>query len=254
MIYFIEKTIGSDFLISETVIVSDVHQYSSPKNPIVFLLEESSEEPSSDLTKLADLQGIASSKVKYLALSSENTDLALTLLETAFIRGQWLIFQNVDLVPNFLPKLEKTIQEKDDDDIHEDFRVWMTWCKNILPPFSLLQKAVILYCEPSRDIRFHERNFFYNVSRQGLQSQNYHQCLLFLTLCYLLKIFVSRQKYSALCWNGAPDFPNYLMQVVSNFIDKYFDTNAGTEDKIQYHQLILWTQVKRPRFILRHRI
>ena len=32
-------------------------------------------------------------QVKYLALAQENVPLAMELLETAFIRGQWLIFQ-----------------------------------------------------------------------------------------------------------------------------------------------------------------
>ena len=31
--------------------------------------------------------------MKYLALAQENVPLAMELLETAFIRGQWLIFQ-----------------------------------------------------------------------------------------------------------------------------------------------------------------
>ena len=55
--------IGAEYLESDTIIVADVHSFSSPNDPIVFLLGTSVEEPSSDLTKLADLQGIASSKV-----------------------------------------------------------------------------------------------------------------------------------------------------------------------------------------------
>ena len=121
----------------------------------------------------------------------------------------------------------------------------MTWCESVLPPFSLLQKAVVLYCEPCRDIRFHETNFFYNISHQVVQNQSYHQYILFLTMCYLQKVFVSRQKYSSLCWNETPNFPNYLMQVVSSFTEKYFETKEGFEDKIQYHQLIFWAQVNK---------
>ena len=111
-----------------------------------------------------------------MALAQENVPLAMELLETAFIRGQWLIFQvhapfitltskfqNVDLVPNFLPKLDKRIQEKDPEDVHEDFRVWMTWTQGRLPTFSLLQRAIVLSCEPCRDIRYHNSNFLYNI-------------------------------------------------------------------------------------------
>lgn len=63
LVTFVKATIGAEYLESDTIIVADVHSFSSPNDPIVFLLGTSVEEPSSDLTKLADLQGIASSKV-----------------------------------------------------------------------------------------------------------------------------------------------------------------------------------------------
>ena len=243
LVKLVQESISDIYLKSATVYVSEVHKYSSPYRPIMFLLEASNEEPSSDLTKLADLQGIASSKVKYLALSRERVDLAMALLETAFIRGQWIIFQNVDLVPYFLPKLEKQINEKDKDDIHQDFRVWMTWCSTKFPLFTLLQKSIILYCEPSRDIRFHETNFFYNVSKSDVADLNFCQNVLFLTLCYLQKVLISRQKYCALSWTNVPDFPNYLVQTAHVFFQSYFETSVDSYKAIQYSQLIEWTQV-----------
>ena len=111
-------------------------------------------------------------------------------------------FQNVDLVPNFLPKLDKRIQEKDPEDVHEDFRVWMTWTQGRLPTFSLLQRAIVLSCEPCRDIRYHNSNFLYNIPLkvnlplllslqhfpQTVKQQEFLQSILFLTLGYLQKV------------------------------------------------------------------
>ena len=242
LIQYVEKAIGNDYLKSDTIIVADVHAYSSPNDPIVFLLGSSVEEPSGDLTRLADLQGIASSKVKYLALSETNISLAMDLLETAFIRGQWLIFQNVDLVPYFLPILDKKIQEKDDDDVHEDFRVWMTWNGNQLPTFSLLQRAVILSCEPCRDIRYHNSNFLYNIPLKIVRQQEFYQSILFYTFCYLQKVFASRQKFSALSWADYPEFPNFLMQTTYQFFSQYFNVTQESIRNIQYKQLLDWTK------------
>ena len=242
LIGYVENIIGKKYLKSDTIIVADVHSYSSPNDPIVFLLGSSNEEPSSDLTRLADLQGIASSKVKYLALSEKNINLAMDLLETAFIRGQWLIFQNVDLVPYFLPILDKKIQEKDDDDVHEDFRVWMTWNDSQLPTFSLLQRAVILSCEPCRDIRYHNSNFLYNIPLKIVRQQEFFQSILFFTYCYLQKVFASRQKFSALSWADTPEFPNYLMQTTYQFFSQYFNVTQDSIRNIQYKQLLQWTK------------
>ena len=50
----------------QMVMMMILHSFSSPNEPIIFLLESSNEEPSRDLTKLADLQGIASSKVSLI--------------------------------------------------------------------------------------------------------------------------------------------------------------------------------------------
>ena len=111
----------------------------------------------------------------------------------------------MDLVPNFLPKLDKRIQEKDPEDVHEDFRVWMTWTQGRLPTFSLLQRAIVLSCEPCRDIRYHNSNFLYNIPLkvailnfscvfyfpQTVKQQEFLQSILFLTLGYLQKVINS---------------------------------------------------------------
>jgi hypothetical protein len=242
LVSFVKATIGAQYLESDTIIVADVHSFSSPNDPIVFLLGSSVEEPSSDLTKLADLQGIASSKVKYLALAQDNVPLAMELLETAFIRGQWLIFQNVDLVPNFLPKLDKRIQEKDPEDVHEDFRVWMTWTSGRLPTFSLLQRAIVLSCEPCRDIRYHNSNFLYNIPLKTVKQQEFLQSVLFLTLGYLQKVFACRQKFSGLSWSRAPELPNSLMQTAYQFLAHYFSVSQNSVKDIQYTQLLDWAK------------
>ena len=242
LVDFVKATIGFAYLESDTIIVADVHSFSSPNDPIVFLLGSSVEEPSSDLTKLADLQGIASSKVKYLALAQENVPLAMELLETAFIRGQWLIFQNVDLVPNFLPKLDKRIQEKDPEDVHEDFRVWMTWTSGHLPTFSLLQRAIVLSCEPCRDIRYHNSNFLYNIPLKTVKQQEFLQSILFFTLAYLQKAFACRQKFSGLSWSAPPQLPNYLMQTAYQFLAQYFSVAENSVKAIQYRQLLEWSK------------
>ena len=50
------------------------------------------------------------------------------------------------------------------------------------------KQAVILYCEPSRDIRYHSNNFYYNIPLATVKQQNYTQTVLFLTLCYIQKV------------------------------------------------------------------
>ena len=55
---------------------------------MLYIDQNCAEDPTFHLKQLADVQGIASTKVKYLALGVNNGRVAIDLLDTAFIRGQ----------------------------------------------------------------------------------------------------------------------------------------------------------------------
>jgi hypothetical protein len=55
---------------------------------LLYIDENCAEDPTFHLKQLADVQGIASTKVKYMALGANNGKVATDLLDTAFIRGQ----------------------------------------------------------------------------------------------------------------------------------------------------------------------
>ena len=93
----------------DTVCLDYIHSFSISTSPIFLYIDENSEEPTFHLKKLADVLGIAATKVKYLALGSGNGKVALDLLDTAFVRGQWLIFQNLQLVPEIIVALQRRI-------------------------------------------------------------------------------------------------------------------------------------------------
>jgi len=61
----------------------------SSTTPILLYIDPTcAEDPTFHLKQLADVQGIASTKVKYMALGADNGLVATDLLDTAFIRGQ----------------------------------------------------------------------------------------------------------------------------------------------------------------------
>ena len=122
------------------------------------------------MKKLADVQGIASTKVKYFALGAGNGGVACSLLDTAFVRGQWLIFQNLQLVPNIIVALQRRIDEA--KDIHEDFRLWFTWEHTSLPQLQLLQRSIVIHCQPIRAIRYHTNTFVYSINESVFEESS----------------------------------------------------------------------------------
>ena len=127
-------------------------------------------DPTFHLKKLADVQGIASTKVKYFALGAGNGGVACSLLDTAFVRGQWLIFQNLQLVPNIIVALQRRIDEA--KDIHEDFRLWFTWEHTSLPQLQLLQRSIVIHCQPIRAIRYHTNTFVYSINESVFEESS----------------------------------------------------------------------------------
>ena len=113
-------------------------------------------------------------------MGAGNGNVACSLLDTAFVRGQWLIFQNLQLVPNIIVALQRRIDEA--KDIHEDFRLWFTWQHTPLPQLQLLQKSIVINCQPIRAIRYHTKTFVYSLDESIFDSEstkrNIISCLL----------------------------------------------------------------------------
>ena len=158
------------------------------------------EDPTFYLKKLADVQGIASTKVKYFALGAGNGDVACSLLDTAFVRGQWLIFQNLQLVPNIIVALQRRIDEA--KDIHEDFRLWFTWEHTALPQLQLLQRSIVIHCQPIRAIRYHTNTFVYSLSESIFEKEGTKRNIM-CSLIQLHRRWEWSTDYAAFYWHAS---------------------------------------------------
>ena len=191
--------------IPETVCLDYIHSFSISTSPILLYIDDNSEEPTFHLKKLADVLGIAATKVKYLALGSGNGNMALDLLDTAFVRGQWLIFQNLQLVPDIIVALQRRIDEA--NDIHEDFRLWFTWQNEELPHLQLLQKSITIYCQAIRALQYHTKLFVYSLDEAIFKEANLKRNIIS-ALVYLHRKWESREEYAKFYWQSTLKLPS----------------------------------------------
>ncbi len=78
--------------------------FKSSTTPILLYIDSTcAEDPTFHLKQLADVQGIASTKVKYMALGADNGMVATDLLDTAFIRGQVSVIKQNLGITQFYP-------------------------------------------------------------------------------------------------------------------------------------------------------
>ena len=126
--------------------------------------------------------------------------MACSLLDTAFVRGQWLIFQNLQLVPNIIVGLQRRIDEA--KDIHEDFRLWFTWEHTGLPQLQLLQRSIVIHCQPLRAIRYHTNTFVYSLSESVFEESSTQRTIMS-CLVHLHRRWEWSNDYAPFFWHAA---------------------------------------------------
>ena len=66
--------------------------------------------------------------------------------------------------------LQRRIDEA--KDIHEDFRLWFTWEHTSLPQLQLLQRSIVIHCQPIRAIRYHTNTFVYSINESVFEESS----------------------------------------------------------------------------------
>ena len=213
-------------VVPNTVCLDYIHSFSISTSPILLYIEENSEEPTFHLKKLADVLGIAATKVKYLALGKQNGNMALDLLDTAFVRGQWLIFQNLQLVPDIIVALQRRIDEA--NDIHEDFRLWFTWQNEELPHLQLLQKSITIHCQAIRALQYHNKLFVYSLDDTMFKEDSLKRNIIS-ALMYLHRKWESREEYAKFYWQSTLSLPSaQILSEVSKYVHLFSWTRGKT--------------------------
>lgn len=63
------------------------------------------------------------------------------ILESAS-KGQWVILQNCNYTPSWMPRLEMIIDTiRNTDNLHKDFRLWLTSQPSTQLPTSILENS-----------------------------------------------------------------------------------------------------------------
>lgn len=73
--------------------------------------------------------------------------IALQLLESAVVRGEWLMLQNCHLLVRWLVNLEKALEKITEP--HPDFLLWLTTDPTTGFPIGILQKSLKVLCRGS---------------------------------------------------------------------------------------------------------
>jgi len=169
--------------------------------PIVFILSPGAD-PILEIKKLAQKRGFAN-KWKPMSLGDGQGEKAEREIEAAIDHGTWVVLQNCHLATDWMPTLEKKVEEIDEETTHSDFRLWLTCMPSNDFPVSILQNGIKITNEPPKGIKANLVRSYnsYDVGEFDSVEKQYEWRRLCYSLSFFHAIIQERLKFGALGWN-----------------------------------------------------
>lgn len=142
--------------------------------------------------------------------------------------GSWVMLQNCHLAKSWMPDLEKIVLKftEEKDDIHPDFRLFLTSMPADYFPVAVLQNSVKLTTEPPRGMRANLKRSYGNLSQEFLedcQKPEIWRKLLF-GLAFFHAVVQERRKFGPLGWNIKYEFNDSDLDTSNTMLKLFLDS------------------------------
>ena len=144
------------------------------------------------------------------------------MLTDGMDKGKWVMLQNCHLSIEFCEELIATIT--DTEDVHEEFKLWITTEIHRQFPMSLLQLAIKYTNDPPQGIRSGLQRTYADLSQDMLDySTNDSWPSLLFAVAFLHSVVQERRKFGPLGWNVPYEFNNAVFKASTQFILNHLD-------------------------------
>ncbi|XP_070518395.1 dynein beta chain, ciliary [Cardiocondyla obscurior] len=211
--YFVEEKLGTKFMQFRMQPFEKSYEETSAITPVFFILSPGVD-PLKDVEKLGKRLGFTFDAQNFhnISLGQGQEPIAENMIEVSAREGHWVILQNIHLVQNWLPNLEKKIEQLSEEP-HENYRLYISAEPSHDPhssiiPQGILESAIKITNEPPTGIRANIHKALDNFSEEVLEScakETEFKAILF-TLCYYHAAVAERRKFGAQGWNRSYPF------------------------------------------------
>ena len=239
---FISEAIGAQFVESVPLNMENTWRESTPFVPLICLLS-----PGADPTKLIE-ELAKKKKIQTLGVSMGQGQeiIARRLMETATAEGQWVLLQNTHLGLTYMGEVETYLLKA--ENLHENFRLWITAEPHPQFPIGLLQMSIKITNEAPVGMRAGLRNSYAWVSQDMMDAVGIFEWrqMLFV-MCYMHSIVQERRKFGPIGWNIRYEFNQSDLSACVQFLQNHlsemdakklpsptWDTVTYMVSKIQY--------------------
>ncbi|XP_048253391.1 dynein axonemal heavy chain 5-like isoform X2 [Haliotis rufescens] len=215
---YIGDTLGQKYAEGVILDIEKMWEESVCRTPMVCLLSMGSD-PTNNIEALAK-----KFRLEYRAISmGQGQEVhARRMMAQGTQNGGWLLLQNCHLSLDFVEEVMDTIMET--ENIHEEFRLWVTTEVHPKFPISFLQVAIKFTMEPPQGIKAGLKRTYASMTQDYLDISNMPQWKPMLYgVSFLHTTVQERRKFGPLGWNipyefNASDF-NASVQFVQNHLD-----------------------------------
>ncbi|KAJ9508838.1 hypothetical protein QJQ45_028152, partial [Haematococcus lacustris] len=213
---YIADSVGQRFVESVPLNMEKAWGESHNKCPLICLLS-----PGADPTKL--IEDLAKrKKIKTLGVSMGQGQeiIARKYMATASLEGQWVLLQNTHLGLGYLTEVETFLIKE--ENIHEDFRLWITAEPHPQFPIGLLQMGIKITNEAPVGMKAGLRASYQWVSQDMLDavSHPYWRQLLFV-MCFLHSVTQERRKFGPIGWCVPYEFNQSDLSACVQFLQNH---------------------------------
>ena len=116
-----------------------------------------------------------------------------------------------------MPQLDKIIDQLQSENVHKDFRLWLSSSPNPYFPIAILQSGIKITTEPPKGIKANTKRLYNLITDQQFnrcQKPEKYKKLLY-CLCFFHSILLERKKFLQLGWNVNYSFNDSDFEVKS---------------------------------------
>ncbi|XP_068082615.1 dynein beta chain, ciliary-like [Anabrus simplex] len=237
---FIEDHLGPKYVEGRAVEFSKSFEESSPSTPIFFILSPGVN-PLKDVENLGFKLGytIDAGNLHNVSLGQGQEVVAEEAMHIGASDGHWVILQNIHLVKQWLPSLEKKMEYYGCGS-HANYRLFVSAEPAPIPsahiiPQGILESSIKITNEPPTGMLANLHMAMDNFNQETLDMCNKEaefKSILF-ALCYFHAVVAERRKFGPQGWNRIYPFNVGDLNICVNVLYNYLEAN----DKVPWEDL-----------------
>ncbi|XP_043280985.1 dynein beta chain, ciliary-like [Venturia canescens] len=230
---FVEEKLGQKFTESRSPPFEKSYEETSSVTPVFFILSPGVD-PLKDVEKLGKRLGFTFDGRNFhnVSLGQGQEPVAEESMELAASSGHWVILQNVHLVKNWLPSMEKKMEQLTENP-HPDYRLYISAEASPDPhesiiPQGILESAIKITNEPPTGMHANIHKALDNFNQEILDScskESEFKGILF-ALCYYHAVVAERRKFGAQGWNRSYPFNVGDLTISVSVLLNYLENNT----------------------------